>query len=202
MNATLTNGNTVCETQNNATNCPYYMYLNASAFTCLPTCYARILNNICCPSTAPLVASAGSQVCINSCPANIYIMNGTVNQCNATCAQPFGISTTSLGSPAAYKCMACATFIQRNDSKCVATCSYQNATTINSTAITICEVANSSTCLYYTRKDTANFTCMAACNSTYPFNFSKLCVSTCKNESSKFLATDGINCAATCSVGY
>ena len=43
---------------------------------------------------------------------------------------------------------------------------------------------------------------MAACDTTNKFNLSNLCVTTCRNESSPFLAADGVNCASTCSFGY
>ena len=81
----------VCEITSDSTNCHYQQYLNATAWTCNTTCNVIISGTICCPSSAPLVASAGSQICINTCGSNTYYVNGTINQCNATCAQPFGI---------------------------------------------------------------------------------------------------------------
>ena len=90
------------------------------------------------------MASAGSLQCIATCASTIYLLNGTINQCNDSCDLPYGIQTSYVGSPLTYLCSSCVTFINRNDSKCVSTCTYQNATTINSSAITVCEVANSS----------------------------------------------------------
>jgi len=43
---------------------------------------------------------------------------------------------------------------------------------------------------------------MAACDTINKFNLSDLCVTTCFNESRKFLSLDGVNCVSSCSVGY
>jgi hypothetical protein len=100
-----------------ATNCQYQYYLNATAYTCNSTCGNVISGTICCPASLPLVLSAGSQACIATCSPTIYILNGSINQCNATCAQPFGIQTTYIGSPNTYICSACSSpnFIQRSN---------------------------------------------------------------------------------------
>ena len=150
------------------TNCHYQQYLNATAYTCLSTCGNVISGTICCPASAPLVASAGSQACIATCSPAIYLLNGTVNQCNATCALPFGIQTTSIGSPATYICSACSSpnFIQRSNSSCVTSCQYVNSTSVNSTSITVCETpANATNCPYYTYLNATAFTCLSTCGS-------------------------------------
>ena len=142
--------------------------MNSTAYSCMSSCGVLISGTICCPSSAPLVLSVGSQACINTCPAAIYYLNGTINQCNATCAMPFGIQTSSLGSPAAYLCSACSSpkFIQRSNSSCVSSCSYVNSTTVNSTAITVCETAGNATfCPYYTYLNASAFTCISTCGS-------------------------------------
>ena len=93
VNTSQVNGSwiNVCEVSSDSTNCHYQQYLNATAYTCNSSCNVVISGTICCPSSTPLVASAGSQACINTCGSNTYFVNGTINQCNATCAQPFGI---------------------------------------------------------------------------------------------------------------
>ena len=156
----------VCEVTSDSTNCHYQQYLNATAYTCNSTCNVVISGTICCPSSAPLVASAGSQVCVNTCSPTIYYINGTINQCNATCALPFGIQTTGLGSPVAYTCSACANFVQRSNSSCVTSCAYVNSTTVNSTAVVVCETAaNATNCPYYTYLNGTAFTCLSTCGS-------------------------------------
>lgn len=106
INSTTINSTsiTVCETITDSTNCKYRIYLNASAFTCNSTCAVTVAGNICCPSTAPLVASAGSLVCINNCTDNTYWVNGTLNQCG--CPAWWNTTNSSLGSPAAYLCVS------------------------------------------------------------------------------------------------
>jgi len=147
MNSTSVNSTsiTVCEAPANATNCPYYTYLNVSAFTCLSTCGSLLTGQTCCTTSLPLVPSAGSIVCQATCSPTIYILNGTINQCNATCALPYGIQTTSIGSPATFICSACATFIQRSNSSCVTSCGLVNTSQVNSTWITVCETTPDAT---------------------------------------------------------
>ena len=113
------------------------------------------------------MASAGSQVCITSCAANIYVLNGSVNQCNATCAQPFGIQVTSLGSSGAYICSACASpnFVQRSNSSCVTSCSYVNTSQVNGSWINVCEITSDTTnCHYQQYLNSSAYTCNFTCN--------------------------------------
>jgi hypothetical protein len=112
---------TICETPSDATYCPDFTYLNSTAFTCQFGCSTFFYGSQCytaCPAGEPLVASAGALECQNSCPNSIYIVNGSINQCNATCDLPLGIQTTSLGTSAAYICSTCASpsFVNRADS--------------------------------------------------------------------------------------
>ena len=81
VNTSQVNGSwiNVCEVTSDSTNCHYQQYLNATAWTCNSSCNVVISGTICCPSTAPLVASAASQACINTCGSNIYYVNGTIN---------------------------------------------------------------------------------------------------------------------------
>jgi hypothetical protein len=111
VNSTLTGGNTVCETAANLTNCPYYTYLNSSAYTCMSTCDYLLTGQTCCNTSTPLVASAGSLPCLASCTSNIYWLNGTINQCNATCELHWGKQTATLLSTGANRCSLCANFV-------------------------------------------------------------------------------------------
>ena len=142
------------------------------------------------------MASAGSQACIATCSPTIYLLNGTINQCNATCALPFGIQTTSIGSPATFICSACASpnFIQRFNSSCVTSCQYVNSTSVNSTSITVCETpANATNCPYYTYLNATAFTCLSTCGSL-------LTGQTCCTTTLPLVPSAGsIVCQATCS---
>ena len=154
----------MCEIASDSTNCHYQQYLNSSAYTCNSTCNVVISGTICCPSSAPLVASAGSQVCVNTCSSGTYFLNGTINQCNTTCALPFGVQTTSLGTSGAYLCSSCVSFVQRSNSSCVTSCQYINSTSLNSTSIVVCETAgNASNCPYYSNLNGSAFSCMSSC---------------------------------------
>jgi len=79
---------------------------------------------------------------------------------------------------------------------------YQNDSSINGIEYHICEDANSTNCPYIKRNGDVEFTCLSSCDATNKYNLSGLCVSTCFNESRKFLSSDGSNCVSSCSVGY
>ena len=72
--------------------CPYYQYINSTAYLCTSSCSVLVQNTrVCCPSGAPLVASVGSIICQTSCSSSIYLLVGTSNVCNDTCQLPYGI---------------------------------------------------------------------------------------------------------------
>ena len=222
MNSTTVNSTsvTVCETAGNATNCPWYSYLNATAFTCLGSCSTFYFGQQCyaaCPASAPLVASAGSLACVTSCSSNVYFLNGSINQCNATCAQPDGITTTLLGSTGAYLCQTCTSpnFIQRSNSSCVTSCTYVNSTTVNSTAVTICEVNTDTTnCHYQQYLNATAYTCLSTCGNVISGTIccpaaaplvasvgSQVCIATC--SPTLYIANGSINqCNATCALPF
>ena len=118
---------------------------------------------------------------------------------------PSGLSGSGIGSPAAVLCTNCTppNFVDRNDSLCVSTCVYQNASIINTTSFTICEAANTTTCPTWKRLGSGTFSCMSACSDAIlKYNFNNLCVATCRNETSKFLSGDGSSCVSACQYGY
>ena len=174
-----------------------------------------LMNQTCCTSSLPLVPSAGSVVCQNSCSSNIYILNSTANMCNATCALPFGIQSTSLGSPAAYLCSACSSpkFVQRSNSSCVTSCSYVNSTTVNSTAVSVCESSSDiSNCHYQLYLNASAYYCVSSCfvvisgticcPSSAPLVSSagsQACISNC--SANTFIVNGTVNqCASACSL--
>lgn len=79
--------------------CPFYTVFNSSSYNCTNSCsgsYPYYLSRVCyaaCPSTAPLVPSAGSYACQTSCSASLYIVNGSSNQCISSCDLPLGRGT-------------------------------------------------------------------------------------------------------------
>ena len=151
FNATQVNGNTICESISNLTYCPFFQNISGNV-TCLLTCSGFTQGQQCyssCPSTHPLVASAGSKVCVSSCASNIYFVNGSVNQCNATCQLPYGTNTTNmLYTSGAALCGFCPSYVNRSSEQCVASCTYINASTVNSSVISICEIVNDTNCPY------------------------------------------------------
>ena len=94
-----------------------------------------------------------------------------------------------------------ALFIDRASQQCEESCLYQNETTIGGVAYRVCEAANTTTCPYLKRSGVV-YLCMAACDTTNKYNLSGLCVTTCLNETRKFLGSDGVNCVPSCSFGY
>jgi hypothetical protein len=98
-------------------------------------------------------------------------VNGSINQCNATCDLPLGIQTTSLGTSAAYICSTCASpsFVNRADSECITSCNYVNTTSVDSTSVLVCELTSDSTnCPYlkFAQVSDAFLTCVSACLSS------------------------------------
>ena len=148
-------------------------------------------------------------MCQNECPTNIYMLNGSINQCNSSCALPFGIQTTSLVSPAAFICSACVSpnFIQRSNSSCVTSCDYVNATSVNSTSVTICETPGDATFCHFLKfaqvSDTF-LTCVSACLATelvYTNSTFSQCVTSCPADA-KYIQVDQTSCGTTCSTGF
>ena len=176
VNQTSVNSTSVsiCEVAADPQFCPWYQFLNVTAFTCLSQCVTFTIGIQCyasCPASSPLVSAAGSLICINSCPASIYFVNSTINQCNATCALPFGIQQTSLGSSGAFLCSSCSAplFVQRSTAQCISSCGYVNFTTINSTLVSVCETfANSSYCPFNRLLNGSAFLCLSSCQDVYP----------------------------------
>ena len=72
----------VCEVSGDQSYCPWYQTLNGTSYSCLSQCLVFTIGIQCfssCPATNPLVSSAGSLLCINLCPTNIYFVNNSIN---------------------------------------------------------------------------------------------------------------------------
>ena len=136
-------------------------------------------------------------MCQNSCPANIYFLNGTINQCNATCALPFGVYSTSLGSSNAHLCSTCSQFVQRSNSSCVTSCIYINSTSVNSSAVTICETGGDSTyCPTFVYLNATAYTCQS---STCPaFYIGGQCYSSCPPQNPLISGSGSKQCIDSC----
>jgi hypothetical protein len=93
-------------------------------------------------------------------------------------------------------------FIDRASQQCEESCQYQNDSTIDGTQYHICEVVNTSDCPYIKRKDDIEYICLSSCDSTNKYDLDGLCVSTCLNETKKFLSSDATSCVSSCSFGY
>ena len=134
-------------------------FVNSTVFQTVPLLMCELMtDSVNCPFVSYLSPTA--QSCVSSCPSPIYFMNGTLMQCNATCALPFGLlSTVVAGS---QMCSACPNFVDRTSSNCVSSCTYVNATTVNSTSVTVCETLGAN-CPFYSYLNATAFTCQATC---------------------------------------
>ena len=129
---------------------------------CISSCSTFYIGQQCysaCPSSAPLVSSAGSRACVSSCSSNIYVVNGSANQCNSTCTMPNGLSLTALYSSGAYQCASCSSpyFVSRSNMSCISSCTYINSTISNSVSINVCEINTSSYCPYWSYLNSSSY---------------------------------------------
>ena len=197
MNATNIS---ICEVPSDSSNCGWYKFLNSTAFSCLSACSSFFFGQQCyssCPSQAPVVVFTGSLTCLSSCSSEIYFLNGSISQCNSTCSMPFGIQSSSIGSPATFLCSACPSpnFIQRSSSQCVSSCAYVNFTSINNSNISVCEAVISTSCPWFKYLNASSFSCLSSC-ATYYVGIQ--CYSSCPTTTPLVASAGSKICISSC----
>ena len=123
-------------------------------------------------------------------------------QCTTNCAFPFTkITNTTYGgyfdceSTCQIATGTAGLFVSRLNQTCINSCPYSNTSTINSVSYQICETVNDTTyCPYYSRITLATFTCVSTCSGKY--NLNNLCVTTCINETLKYVNTAATACVS------